>query len=100
MATQTSTPKLNSVSCLFFDYKHKLDNGLERAVSTPRLRFFSHCCMLKRTFGFSLCDRAFCTNLKQTLKSELRLEFEHVEQVVQGNGFISTETGSEQVDKL
>lgn len=56
--------------------------------------------MLKRTFGFSLCDRAFCTNLKQTLKSELLLQFERVEQVVQGNGFISTETGSEQVDEL
>lgn len=33
MTTRTRTAKLNSISCLFFDYEHKLDNGLERAVS-------------------------------------------------------------------
>lgn len=33
MTTRTRTAKSNSISCLFFDYEHKLDNGLERAVS-------------------------------------------------------------------
>lgn len=34
MTAQTQTSKLICFRCLFFDYEHKLDDGLERAVST------------------------------------------------------------------